>query len=767
MKDFGLLLAFFSLFARAGIGQPAGQPVGEPAGEPVSFRFEASVPVTAAGKVLANPWAGGLNAGQFSTLLLDDDAVADLVVFDRTTNKLTAFLAVAEAGGYAYRHAPAYEFGFPPLNGWVLLADYDRDGRKDLFTHTNLGVAVYRNVAQDGTRWEKVADPLYTEGFSGTINLQAPVGDIPAVVDLDEDGDLDVLAYDFSGHRVEYHRNQSVEKHGNANFLEFKRVYTCWGNFEQGETCVDFRFGLPCGSGDGGRLGRGGRTMHSGSSLLVADLDGDGHKDVLTGKVDCNQLRYLINQGTNREANFTGQRPFPAGKPADLGAFPAAFYEDVNFDGKKDLIAAPNVPANEASGVDFGASAWLYLDQGTPARPDFRYRQSDFLQDQMLDVGENAAPALADYDGDGDLDLFVGNAGSRGGDSFSAAIFLFKNVGNARQPAFARETSNFLEFGHFTDPAGNGHGGHGGSHPGLADIRPFFADLNGDGATDLGFTAHAGGVTALWYVPNTAARGQAFQLQRRDTVRLPLPLGLNERPFPWDLDRDGDLDWLVGNPWGELRYYENTGTVSRPVFRATDQFNGIPEDPERRDVVPFVADLNADGQPDLLTGDRRGRLGLYPGFLADANGASGVITDLVLDTLHQRYASAVLGGPLFLAVADLDGDQLPELLVGTHAGGMVYLKNTSLPGSPGGKIPGPGAVVYPNPIRRYAYVHLPYAGEVELFNALGQKVLSSKDIPANRETAVNMGYLADGLYVLKTRGVGGETHTRKLLLRKE
>ncbi|MBC7921030.1 MAG: T9SS type A sorting domain-containing protein [Ferruginibacter sp.] len=758
MKDFGLLFAFCSLFAHPGIGQPAGQPA--------SFRYEASVPVTVAGQPLANPWAGGLNAGQFSTLFLNDDAVADLVVFDRTTHKLTAFLAVAEGGHYAYRHAPAYEFGFPPLSGWALLADYDHDGRKDLFTHTNLGIAVYRNVAENGIRWEKIADPLYTEGFSGQINLQVPVSDIPAVVDLDEDGDLDVLAYDFSGHQVEYHRNQSVEKYGHARALEFKRVYTCWGNFESGETCVDFRFGLPCGSG--GRLAPGGRPLHSGSSLLVADLSGDGHKDVLTGKVDCNPLQYLVNEGTNRDADFTRRQPFPADKPVDFAAFPAAFYEDVDFDGKQDLIAAPNVSANESGQVDFGASAWLYLNQGTPARPDFRYRQSDFLQEQMVDVGENAAPALADDDGDGDLDLFVGNTGLRNGDSFSAVISRFENVGSARQPAFARETGNFLAFGHSADPAGNGHGGHGGDQPGLTDVRPLFADFNGDGATDLGFTAHTGGATALWYIPNAAARGQAFQLLLRDTVRLPLPLDFDERPFPWDLDRDGDLDWLVGNPRGNLRHYENTGTASRPVFRlANDQFGGIPEDPERRNVVPLVADVNADGQPDLLTGDRSGRLTLYPSFWADPDGAFGAVTDLVLDTLSRRYTSAILGGPLFPVVADLDGDQLPELLVGTHAGGIAYLKNTSPPGSSTETVAGPEAVVYPNPVKRYAYVRVPYAGEVELFNSLGQSVLTRRSILANREIAVDLGYLTNGLYVLKIGGSGGEVQTRKLLLQKE
>jgi hypothetical protein len=82
--------------------------------------------------------------------------------------------------------------------------------------------------------WKLVADPLATQGSSGLINLQTYFSDIPAITDLDEDGDLDLLTYNALGLRVEYHQNQSMERFGHADSLVFKRVNPCWGRFEQG-----------------------------------------------------------------------------------------------------------------------------------------------------------------------------------------------------------------------------------------------------------------------------------------------------------------------------------------------------------------------------------------------------------------------------------------------------------------------------------------------------------------------------------------------------
>jgi hypothetical protein len=63
-------------------------------------------------------------------------------------------VAVPGGAGRRWQYAPDYEWAFPTdLNGWVLLRDYDCDGRPDLFTFASGGdIRVLRNVADASGR---------------------------------------------------------------------------------------------------------------------------------------------------------------------------------------------------------------------------------------------------------------------------------------------------------------------------------------------------------------------------------------------------------------------------------------------------------------------------------------------------------------------------------------------------------------------------------------------------------------------------------------
>jgi len=70
------------------------------------------------------PWARGLNSVQYNTLNLNGDTDTDLVLFDRTSNKLTTFIWENDA----FNYAPQYEDLFPnDLVSWVLLRDFRSD----------------------------------------------------------------------------------------------------------------------------------------------------------------------------------------------------------------------------------------------------------------------------------------------------------------------------------------------------------------------------------------------------------------------------------------------------------------------------------------------------------------------------------------------------------------------------------------------------------------------------------------------------------------
>jgi hypothetical protein len=715
-----------------------------------SFAYDASIPLLVNGDTLNNSWAGGLNAGQYSTMHLNNDAIEDLIVFDRTTNKLTAYIAAPYQNTYRYQHTPVYEQQFPEgLQFWMLLADYNNDGKKDIFTHTNLGIKVYKNIsAANQLQWELIADPLETQGFSGIINLYVSSTDIPAIVDVDSDGDLDILTFDDVGGSVEYHLNRSKDNTGTTEMLDFQKVNACWGKFRQGSGCQEFYFGVDCGPSTG-RTGNVERVMHSGSSLLLLDLDGDGDKDLLNGHTGCDGLAHLINQGNTTTALFTAfDKQFPASTPVDFPTFPAVYYEDLDFDGIKDLIAAPNVFDNELDKIDFTQSGWFYKNTGTSEIPQFVLQQRNFLQASMLDVGENASPAFADYDGDGDLDLFIGSRGKRdaGKNIFYGAIYLYKNTGTSQNPVFELLTDDYLNLSSLQ----------------VTDIKPSFHDVNGDRVVDLIFSSTAGRDATLQYMLNQAPRNEVFTFSINTLQRWLLSFSPTDAPLLYDVDGDKDLDALVGKFNGSLEYYKNTGSNASPAYTLENaSLGGLPSDPFARYLTLTVADLDNDGKPELITGDRKGVLKVYADFINKLTEPFTPITDFIWNNLQKELSSPQLNGILFPTAADLNGDNLPELIIGTQAGGIIWLTNTSKGGNP---TPDPDetGIVFPNPTSRYIYLNLPAESDVALYSVVGQIVLTQKSVPANWEVSIDLHHLPAGVYLLKI--VAGEVQTVKRIV---
>src|SRR5689334_21113856 len=65
-----------------------------------AFEFQSTIPLILNADTLANAWAGGINAGQYSTIHLNNDTIEDLVVFERFTNTVSTFVAIQKKGKY-------------------------------------------------------------------------------------------------------------------------------------------------------------------------------------------------------------------------------------------------------------------------------------------------------------------------------------------------------------------------------------------------------------------------------------------------------------------------------------------------------------------------------------------------------------------------------------------------------------------------------------------------------------------------------------------
>ncbi|WP_128546430.1 T9SS type A sorting domain-containing protein [Larkinella soli] len=728
-----------------------------------SFRYDTGPVVRVNGRVLNNPWAGGINGAQYSTIHLNTDPVEDLVIYDRQTSRILTFLAEKQADGtFLWRYTPQYEEQFPPitLGTWMLLVDYDHDGKKDLFSHTNGGLRIMQNTSSNGRlSWKTIADPVYHEGLSGTLNLYISSTDVPAILDVDDDGDIDILSYDINGSTANLFQNMSVERKKDPNGLDFKRIGFCWGNFKSNDDCNDFTFGLDCVYVGNGAEGdpSGARVMHNGNSMLLIDLDGDGKRDLLTAHVTCPNVSQLNNVGENGAgARFAGVLTrFPAGNAIQFEIFPALYSEDLDFDGVKDLVASVNTYANDGNLIDFKASNWFYKNKGTNKRPDFQYVTKSFLQEDMIDFGEAAAPVLADLDGDGDLDLLVGNAGTRDGRGFRARLAQFENVGSRTKAEFELKTDDYLNLERLQ----------------LINLKPAVADIDGNGSPDLVFTGVSTSRTAeIRYLLNTAPRGTAFQLDGNNIRQLPTPdrFGITDVPTWYDVDRDGRSDLLIGKQNGSIEYHRNTGTAAAPKYELQEQNYGrLYVQPGANSPSLAVVDFNGDLQPELLTGTRDGFLKLYQ--LPEQPGSPMQLLDstLVINELTQTSDRATPGGNLLLTAGDLNGDGLAELLAGTTAGGVRFLRNTSTKVVVTGiddEVRNPWA--YPNPTDRFLRIYAPENGVVDVLNGKGQPVTPRLSVKAYTEATLDLGTLPQGIYLVRLMRDGRAVMTRKVVLTK-
>ncbi len=553
---------------------------------PNLFDFDATndVKLTVGTDSLQYAWAGGLNNAQVNTIDLDLDGIQDLVIADNSGKHLMTYLTKGAAGQQYYEYAPEFEAKFPVIGTWMLIKDYNCDGKKDIFFNKANSILVWENTSTS----ELSFTPANGGNFLGTVLPGGPTllfnneGNMPAISDIDDDGDLDIFVFTNSGVTVEFHENLT-----NCG-LNFSVSSLCWGYFlESGlyrsallKECPPFKK----------------KVQHSGSSMLLLDLDADDVQDLLLGNVSFSDITALYNGGTKDSTVFISQDTlYPTtGQSIDVHKFPATFYEDVNFDGQKDLLASPFLPNGENINRK---SLHLYKDVSATATPDFQYEQSDFVQGKMMDLGEGAVPRLVDLDGDSLLDLVVANSSAFiQSDSQYHFYWYLKNTGTSSRPEFTLLDSNFLNISQY----GLGKG-----------TIPAFGDLDGDGDLDM-LIGDANGM--IHYFKNSSATTPSFTLETAGIIAgtVAIDVGNNAAPFLYDMDDDGDLDLLVGNELGTIYYYKNNTTNAPNFTLFSPSFGGVDVKAQTGSFglsIPYV--FEANGKANLFVGSSSNGLFQY------------------------------------------------------------------------------------------------------------------------------------------------------------
>ncbi len=715
------------------------------------------------GNYLKNPWVGGLNAPQFSEGDFNNDGIQDLFVFDRVGNVPMVFLNGGTPNLSDYTFAPEYLEGLPEFSDWVLLRDFNLDGIMDVFCYPTLsaaaGIEVWKGFYEaDKLKFELVEFPNFSNDIipfrtlaGQELNLAVTAVDLPAIDDIDSDGDIDVVTFNLNGGKMEYFENQSVENGFGSDSLVFLRREPCWGGmFESGVTpYLDLASAKgECATRLTGVVG----PRHAGSTLLTLDMDNDCDKEILLGDLSFDHVVMGINDGDCDEAWMSRQDTFfPSDNiPINLPSFPACFYLDVDNDGIKDLLAAPN----EDNGVEDDDVVWFYKNVGSNEFPEFALQQTDFLVNQMLDFGTGAFPAFFDIDRDGAMDLIVGNESFYDrnlGSSSESRLFLFKNIGDDTEPEFELTDDNWLDMRRFSKAGGGGDWG----------FNPSFGDLDSDGDLDLLVGSQEGG---FYYFENledmqpgpTVFDSPKVKFKNMDVGRFSAAMVL-----PTNDALLSDVILAEGN--GNINYYKNIGTQGDPDFEPDE--NMAPNSTFYGNIdlresgfsngygTPTL--LNYNGGIQIITGNDFGSIRMYD--LQTPIDSFPLLNANVGNTFNG-YRTA----PAF-AQLDIAKDNLYEMVVGNYRGGLTFYK-TDLEQITVGVEPEFETINFslsPNPTAGDFSMTISRKGQLSIFNSIGQ-LISTKVVESGTHS-LSLNDEASGVYFLRFDLPKGGSFTRRLV----
>lgn len=673
-----------------------------------------SVPVFQNSVQLKNAWAGGINNAQVSEIDLNGDAFTDLFVFDKSGDKIITFINDGINGVASYKHAPQYESMFPKMRDWALLRDFNCDGKQDIFTYNNGSVTVYKNttVTAGQLTFEQYQKPVISDYGQYNLALYVSSIDIPAISDIDGDGDLDILTFSVAGMQVEFHRNMTKENFGHCDSLNYVLSDKCWGSFLESpsnctaninQTCQHLKLENPSLK----------RNSDSGFSLLAFDSDNDGDQELLVSTANCTSMYLLTNTGTSQNAHIGSiTNNYPPSAPVNISRFPAGYYLDLNNDNKKDLLVSPNV-VNISENY---RSMLFFENTGTAGNPDFTMIQNDFLQSGMMEFGESSNPVLFDYDGDGLKDLFVSSYGYFQNNNFKSQIAHYRNTGTSSSPVFQLVTRDFENL----------------SSRSISNIHHSLGDVDKDGDVDLVIGDNAG---RIQFFENTGS-GFTMVPDLRDSAGTIIDVGSTAAPQLFDLNKDGWLDLIIGEQNGNLNYFRNTASGTAKFKNMRDSLGKVNVTQKgffTGSSKPWF--FTENNVTKLYVGSERGYVFAYDNIDNNLTGKFRLI-----DSIYQNINPGIKSS---VTAADLNNDGMAEVIIGNKRGGLEFYRSA-------GFLDAREYVLktfklYPNPTNGVFNIETSdKIMEVKVYDMKGVLLLNKKD-PGN---TIDASFLSRGLYLL-------------------
>jgi hypothetical protein len=276
--------------------------------------------------------------------------------------------------------------------------------------------------------------------------------------------------------------------------------------------------------------------------------------------------------------------------------------------------------------------------------------------------------AFGDLNGDGKPDLVM--ADTRG------FIWYFPNTGTVQQPKFTQ--------GEVT-PVWLGEKKLDDLSEGTDNIVPRIqlVDYDGSGKLSLVVGTYAG---KLFYVPNIGSTAQPDFPVVEDTDRYLVSTHAHGTlwcnylaPFLYSWFSLGHLDLIMGEGTysaNSIYLFQNKDANDRPNFNEDFEQKIIPG-MGREQLTPTVVDWNNDGKPDVLAGERTGYLNLFLNTSKDPLNPTFDLGQHITVGGNDK-----LGGFTTVTTTDLTGNKLPNLVIGTDAGTLLYATNSGKLGTP-------------------------------------------------------------------------------------
>lgn len=611
-----------------------------------------------------NPFSGGFNNIEHQFIDIDNDGDYDLFFLnsDRT------FGWFENIGNKFNPHFRLSTDTIPGLyiSDWFFFLDIDDDSDYDIFTGNTEYITFLRNtgnpvspafIIEQDTLKDNDGNPIISE-----------FGSNPVFVDIDGDGDFDLLSGNSAGTVTFY------ENIGNAQQFDFRFITNFWQNI------------LIIG-------GREDDPRHGSSSFDFADIDNDGDQDLIWGDFFSRSLYYIENQGTAASPSMQlVSTVFPLNSDSIYtSGYNMPRFVDIDGNGLLDLFVSvlydPTVPQ----------SLMYYKNEGTPQQPNHIKITDDFIY--TLDVGNNSHPVFIDIDGDGDLDLFIGSLNNPLG-----SLHFFENQGTSSNPEYFYADS--LYAGIQSD----------------LSVVPSFGDLDNDGDYDL-LIGRFDGRISFYRNDGTAINPDFIYVEElRDVNQNIIDIGTSASPFLIDIDGDNDFDLVIGAFNGRFYLYKNVGDAFNYSFELVENYFSDLDVGDNS--TPVLFDYSGDGKLELFSGSRHGNIFHYSN--------EGSVEFPVWNLISANFLNQNFGGYSVPCFVDIDNDSDTDLILGNVKGGLYFYRNLSVSNvNESGQNPKQYNIIeaFPNPFNPVLniIVNLELSGNasVQAFNLLGEKV---KDI---------------------------------------